>query len=227
MTDFHLHTMQETASKVFNLQQIDPVFLADFVYNSLSFETDYISRKEVDAIQNGQTEGIEAKKVLLVQNHINAFNFVVEMLRSGIELDENKLKDLHEVLMKGIDVGGLYRNVDISIKGSNHTPPSHLKVYDRMKKYFDTLSTPTENVWERIAYSHVQLAKIHPFLDGNGRCARLVLNYMLMKHQLAPVVIPHKEKGRYFNALETFKVNKDIGPFVEYIKELELKTLGL
>jgi Fic family protein len=227
MTDFHLQQMQETASQKFNLQQIDPLYIVDFVYNSLSFETDFVLREEVEAILNGRTQGIEEKKALLVQNHINAFNFIIDLLKHDVELDENKLKDLHEVLMKGIDIGGLYRNVDISIKGSNHTPPSHLKVYDRMKKYFDVLSAPTDNLWEKIAYSHAQLAKIHPFLDGNGRCARLVLNYMLMKHRLAPVVVPYEEKGRYFSTLETFKVNKDIVPFIEYIKELEFRALGL
>jgi Fic family protein len=223
MTDLPLQEMQSIASR-FDLNNIDKKFLGDFISNSLSFETD-ITRDEVEKVLNGQTEEVDSKKVLLVKNHYEAFLFVVDLIKNEIELDENKLKDLHEVLMQDIDIGGLYRNVDISIKGSNHTPPSHIKVYDRMKKYFDVLESGSKDLWELIAFSHVQLAKIHPFLDGNGRCARLVLNYMLMKNKLLPIVIPYDDRRRYFDALENFKVNKDIVPFVEYIKELELKTL--
>ena len=77
---------------------------------------------------------------MLINNQANALDFVINLVKNNEELTENKLKDLHEVLMNDIlEVSGLYRNVDISIKGSNHTPPSHIKVYDRMNKYFDYL----------------------------------------------------------------------------------------
>ena len=120
--------------------------------------------------------------------------------------------------MDGFGNGGLYRNVDISIKGSNHTPPSHIKVYDRMKKYFDTINQDGVELYEQIAFSHLQLAKIHPFLDGNGRCARLVLNYNLLKNGLKPIIIEANKKDEYFNYLEEFKVNKDILPFINFLK---------
>ena len=149
------------------------------------------------------------------------------MVKYNSEFDENKLKDLHEVLMEGLDTGGLYRKVDISIKGSNHAPPSHLKVYDRMKKYFLTLREEGMGLLEKIAFSHVQLAKIHPFLDGNGRCARLVLNIQLMKNGFAPGINPYDESARYFEPLEAFKVNKDIDPFIEYLLEKEKEALNI
>ena len=120
--------------------------------------------------------------------------------------------------MNGISLGGLYRNVDISIKGSNHTPPSYLKVYDRMKKYFDSLLDSTMDIWEKIAFSHLQLAKIHPFLDGNGRLARLVLNYELLLNGFKPVIIYKDKKNEYFDLLEEFKVNKNINPFIDFLK---------
>lgn len=227
MTDFHFQEMQEHASQKFNINKISPEFVRDFVYNSLSFEKDFISAEDVEAVLQEQTKNLEEDKSCLIKNHINAFWFIVDMVKNNTIFDENKLKDLHEVLMDGLNVGGLYRNVDISIKGSNHTPPSHLKVYDRMKKYFEVLNDSTQDLLEKIAYSHVQLAKIHPFLDGNGRCARLVLNYQLMKHGLAPIIIPYKERHRYFETLETFKVKKDIKPFIEYLIEKEKETLGI
>ena len=227
MIEFHFEEMQAIASQKFNLNDISSAFLRDFIYNSLSFEKDNIAPEDVEAVLREEAGGMEEEKFRLIKNHVNAFWFVVDMVKNGVEMDENKLKDLHEVLMDGLDIGGLYRRVDISIKGSNHTPPSHLKVYDRMKSYFANLEDEGMAPLEKIAYSHVQLAKIHPFLDGNGRLARLVLDYHLMKNGLAPIVIPYNERLRYFDALETYKVNKDIAPFIQYLIEKEKETLGL
>ena len=160
------------------------------------------------------------KKFIHIRNYKNGLLFVINLLNEGIEFDENKLKDLHELIMADLAVGGLYRNVDISIKGSNHTPPSYIKVYDRMKKYFDTMNADSDNLDEKLAFAHLQLMKIHPFLDGNGRCARIVLNYYLIKNGRKPVIIPLERKEEYFNALEEFKVNKDIQVFVRFMNSL-------
>ena len=129
--------------------------------------------------------------------------------------------------MEGFNIpGGLYRNVDISVKGSNHTPPSYIKVYDRMEKYINYIAEgPKDDVLEYISYCHLQLAKIHPFLDGNGRLARLVLNYELMSNGFAPVIITADERDKYHEVLEKFKVEKEIEPFKAYLKELELKSI--
>ena len=63
--------------------------------------------------------------------------------------------------------------------------------------------------------------KIHPFLDGNGRVARIILNYELQKYGLKPITISYSEKEHYFQLLEEFKVNKNIEPFINYLKEKE------
>lgn len=191
-------------------------FVLDFVYNTLSLEGNIITKEEVSKVFNGET--VEEKHQQLITNSLNGLNFILNMLEEGSVFDENKLKDLHEVILSGISLGGLYRNVDISIKGSNHTPPSYLKVYDRMKKYFDFIDDPNVDVWEKIAFSHLQLAKIHPFLDGNGRLARLVLNYELLFNGFKPIIIYKDKKEQYFALLEEFKVNKNINPFIDFIK---------
>jgi Fic family protein len=226
MTDLPLQRMQKAASGKFDINDIDSHFIANFIYNSLSFKTDLKGLEEVEHILNGKHEGISDETVTLVLNHLNGFNFIVDLVKNEKDFNENTLKDLHNVLLGGTENGGLYRNVDISIRGSNHTPPSHIKVYDRMKKYFDTLDNFEGCPFEKIAFSYVQLAKIHPFFLGNGRTARLVLNFHLMKAKLVPIIIPHSDKVNYFHCLEEFKVNKNIKPFKKYIKNIEEKTLG-
>ena len=177
-----------------------------------------VCKETVNAVFEDLEADVNEKEKKSIINAFNAFSFILNLLENKEELDENKLKDLHEIIMDGFGNGGLYRNVDISIKGSNHTPPSHIKVYDRMKKYFDTINQDGVELYEQIAFSHLQLAKIHPFLDGNGRCARLVLNYNLLKNGLKPIIIEASKKDEYFNYLEEFKVNKDITPFINFLK---------
>jgi len=213
MIAFDLSSMHSEASKKITID-----FLVDFVYNSISFETSVVSLDEVSRIINGDVSNIEKTKITIINNNLNGFLFMLDLLEKEEAFTENKLKDLHEIIMKDLGVGGLYRNVDISVKGSNHTPPSHIKVYDRMKKYFDTINGPTDNIEEQIAFSHLQLMKIHPFLDGNGRCARIVLNYQLLKNNLNPIILDYSKKDDYFTCLEEFKVNKNILPFINFIK---------
>ena len=90
-----------------------------------------------------------------------------------------------------------------------------------MKKYFDTIYDSNNDLYYNIAFSHLQLAKIHPFLDGNGRVARIVLNYQLKKNGLKPVIISVENKDEYFNLLEEFKVNKNIEPFIDFLKSAQ------
>ncbi|MBO7086483.1 MAG: Fic family protein [Bacilli bacterium] len=216
--------LKEKANALFNINNISHDLKVKLIYTSLAFEYPNISYSKVEDILNGKNNDA----ALLVNNQNNAFEYIVSLIKSGEELNENKLKDLHEILMKDIlEVSGLYRNVDISIKGSNHTPPSHIKVYDRMNKYFDYLAQSPSDLLEYISFSHLQLAKVHPFLDGNGRCARLVLNYELMKNGFAPVYILPEERNEYYNTLEEFKVNKDSNPFKEFLLKIEARSLNL
>lgn len=217
----------EEAKAKGNLTEISDEFLLSLVHSALSFDDNDLKVEEVKNVLDGQYIGISSDKVRRITNQKNAFLKIVSMVKEGVKLTEDELKDLHQILMEGSNIpGGLYRNVDISVKGSNHTPPSYVKVYDRMEKYINYITEgPKEDVLEYISYCHLQLAKIHPFLDGNGRLARLVLNYELMNNGYAPVIITADERDKYHSVLEKFKVEKEIEPFKSYLKELELKSI--
>lgn len=224
MAEKEFEAMKKVADAHFTLDKINVDFVTDLVYNSLSFEKRAITRNDVYNIVSDNFVDLDEKLIRVTLNHRKAFMYLVDLISEKEELTESKLKDCHAILMD--DNGGLYRNVDISIQGSTHTPPSHLKVYTRMKQYFEVLLTPTNDQIDKIAYSHLQLAKIHPFLDGNGRLARLVLNYYMLKAGLAPVVIPSKEKEKYFSLLEDYKVKKVKKPFIDYLINLEKEAIN-
>lgn len=194
-------------------------FLAEFVSNSISLDTTLVSKEEVLNILEGNVTNINERTLMLVNNYLDGFLYGVSLSLKEELFNENDLKDIHEKVVAGFSNGGLYRNVDISIKGSNHTPCSFIKVYDRMKKYFDTLNTEVDDIFYNIAFSHLQLMKVHPFLDGNGRLARIVLNCMLIHYGFKPIIIKAEDKDNYFNLLEEFKVNKNIDPFISFLKE--------
>lgn len=202
-----------------NISSISNDFLTDFISNSISLDTTLVTKEDVKNIIDGNTTNINERVVMLVNNYLDGFLFGVALATKNEIFTENDLKDIHERVVNGFSNGGLYRNVDISIKGSNHTPPSFIKVYDRMKKYFDTINSDEFDVYYKIAFSHLQLMKVHPFLDGNGRLARIILNCMLLHYGLKPVIIRYEEKEHYFDMLEEFKVNKNIEPFISFLKE--------
>ena len=160
----------------------------------------------------------EQKEVL---NHVKAFEFIIEMVSKNIQIDEDIMKDIHEMIVDGIYQGGVYRNVNIQMMGSIHQPTDHAKVYDRMHKLFKDVAEKTfEHPIEKAVYMHAGIAKIHPFLDANGRLARLVLNYYLMTAGYLPISIPKHDKETYIDILEIFKSEKNIQPLESYFKDL-------
>jgi len=217
----------ELAKQNADFTNVSEEFLINLVHSALSFDNPSLKREEVIKVLNSDVVGINPEIVRNVINQRNAFLQVLTMVKENVELNEDNLKDLHQVLSEGMpNVGGLYRNVNISVRGSNHTPCSHEKVYDRMNKYFTFIKEGSKaDIMGYISYSHLQLAKIHPFLDCNGRLARLVLNYELMKNGFKPVIITVNEREQYFKVLEAFKVEKEIKPFIEFLTDLEIKSL--
>ena len=195
-----------------------------YTRNSACIEGHEISLEEVVSITKSIGFSVKRDGTLVrsVYNHFLAFNMVKERAKETSELTEDFFKDVHEELMKGIINGGLYRNVNITIKGSNHTPCDYVKVYDRMNKFFYDINHYNGTALERAAYAHLQIAKVHPFLDGNGRMARLMMNFCLISAGFLPISISRKTKIKteYFASLEAFKVDKTMEPFISLLNQL-------
>ncbi|MDY0074538.1 MAG: Fic family protein [Acholeplasmataceae bacterium] len=162
----------------------------------------------------------EQKEIL---NHLKAFEFVMQEAKAKKPFNEEKMKDIHEILVEGIFQGGVYRNVNINIFGATHQPPDYIKVYDRMAKFFNNLENFEGSPLEIATYAHASIAKIHPFVDANGRLAKLVLNYFLIKHNYLPISIPLEQREAYIEDLEAFKTEKDLKPLMTLFKDLLIK----
>jgi Fic family protein len=127
--------------------------------------------------------------------------------------------------MENIQQGGIYRNVDVYISGAEHVPPSPLEMYCQIKNFYLTIDKNFNSSIEKAAYVHAEFVKIHPFIDGNGRTSRLIMNYVLMQEDYLPISISKESKMEYYKTLDVYATQNDINPFADLIAELEEKRL--
>lgn len=158
----------------------------------------------------------EQKEVL---NHVACFKEIKKWVKDDVVLTEELLKDLHELLVKDIFQGGIYRNVNIQITDAIHQPPNHIKVYDRMKKIFNDETLMNLSNYEKAILIPARIAKVHPFLDGNGRLVRLIMNFYLMKADYLPISVSLDLRDKYFRTIECYKVERDIKPLEKFIED--------
>jgi Fic family protein len=203
-------------------------FDIEYTHNSTAIEGNTLSLIETKAVleDNLSIGGKPLREIYEVVNHKKAFSYVKECVTEKQPLSEKVVKDIHALLMNNIMTGGVYRNVAVRITGAKHKPPVPSEMYLAIKGFFDGLPFKTElNSIELAAYTHAEFVKIHPFEDGNGRTARLIMNYQLMTDGFLPVSIAKEDRLAYFEALEEYAVNDNLIPFTELVTNLEKERL--
>ncbi|MFA7561017.1 MAG: Fic family protein [Candidatus Izemoplasmatales bacterium] len=199
-----------------------------FIYESTSFDNDDFTYEDVCFLLEDHSREFPDKKANRRQaiiNNYHAINQVHRLVQKKQELSETIVKDLHQMLVEGIITGGVYRTRDLFILGAKHVPPTYLKIFKKMDQYFSDLENPDLKGLKKAAFAHLQLLKIYPFMDANGRLARLLLNYQLELEGYLPVSITKEQRDDYFHNIDEYKINKRIEPFVEFLAELEAKRI--
>lgn len=211
------------------IQNYSQSFSTTYTHESTAIEGNTISLVETkllleDGISIGQKY---LREVYEVVNHDKAFQFVKKSVNEKKPLNENMVKDIHQMLMENIMSGGIYRNVEVYISGAQHTPPPPNEMFSQIKNFYIELQSKDTvlNPIELAAWTHAEFVKIHPFVDGNGRTSRLIMNYQLLQQGFLPVSISDKNRLAYFTALEEYAIEKNITPFANMIAELEEKEL--
>ena len=131
------------------------------------------------------------------------------------------------MILKDIDSknAGKYREENIFISGAKHIPPNFLNVPLEMQKLISSYKKWINfHPIIRASYLHGEFAKIHPFIDGNGRTARLLLNFELMKNGYPPVVIKNEERAKYYDTLDKAHTTNDYTDFIDLVAELVEET---
>jgi len=199
-----------------------------YIYESTSFDNGDFSFEDVCFLLEDHSRLFPDKSEHMrkaIINNYHAIQMVHRLVREHHDLDETTVKDLHQVLVEGMLPGGVYRTRDLFILGAKHVPPTYLKIFQKMSQYFADLCDPDLKGLKKAAFAHLQILKIYPFMDANGRLARLLLNYQLELEGYLPVSITKGLRDEYFQTIDEYKINKDIGPFTEFLARLEQKRI--
>ena len=199
-----------------------------YIYESTSFENGDFTFEDVVFLLEDHSRQFPDKSETVrkaIINNFHAIQRVHRLVQDEIQYDENIVKDLHQVLVDGIINGGVYRTRDLFILGAKHVPPTYLKIYSKMDRYFAELNNPELTGLKKAAYAHLQMLKIYPFMDANGRLARLLLNYQLELEGFLPISITREMRDEYYKTIDEYKINKKIEPFTEFIAKLEEKRI--
>lgn len=210
------------------LSSFEKSFEIEYAHNSTAIEGNTLTLIQTKAIlEEGLSVGGKSlREIYEVTNHAKAFAYVRKCVAEEKPLTEAIVKDIHAMLMENILIGGVYRNVEVRITGARHKPPAPSEMYRQVKDFYTDLTCRTEyNAIELAAWTHAEFVKIHPFIDGNGRTSRMLMNYQLMNAGFLPVSIAKEDLLSYFEALEEYAVNGTINPFAEIIAALEEQRL--
>lgn len=206
-------------------QSIVDDFDLRFTHESTKIEGNTLSIAEVKTLLVDKVSigGKDLRELYEVTNNEKAYKLIKSRLEEGAALDEELIKDIHQVVMENILEGGLYRSYNVRITGADFTPPDWTEVRTAMKWFmadYDTKKT-TLNPVELASYVHAEFVRIHPFQDGNGRTARLLLNFMLMKAGYQPVIIEAKDRPVYYESLNDYAAAGNLDSFYNLILDKE------
>lgn len=211
------------------LKSLKETINLEWTYNSNSIEGNTLTLKETQVVLEGITVGGKTiKEHLEAINHEKAIVYLEELVKDNHPITEWNIKNIHQLILKEIDDenAGRYRKENVTIKGAVHIPPDFLKVPELMEKLI--LDYSKWNKYHPIvqaALLHGELVKIHPFVDGNGRTSRLIMNLSLMNNGYNPVIIKKENRLEYYEFLDKAHINGDYTDFVKLIIKLEKEAI--
>ena len=212
------------------LKELEARMEVEFVYNTNSIEGSKLSRGETELVMRGMTvKGKSIADVLAAKNHPDAIKLVKELAFGKGEITARNILDIHGIIMAGIiSTAGEYRRGDVNIGGASFTPPPAYQVGAEMEELFEFVNkNPDElRAIELAAHAHYFLTWIHPFDDGNGRMARLLLNFILVRNRYPFAIVKHVEQKKYLTTLADADEG-DFEPFIVYIARCVEQTLDL
>ena len=202
----------------------------EWTYNSNGIEGNTLTLRETQIVLEGITVGGKTlREHLEAINHEKAIEYIEDLVKEKDPVTEWNIKNIHQLVLKEIDDknAGKYRSENVAVMGATHTPPDHLIVPELMEKLI--LNYQKWNKYHPIikaAIIHGELVKIHPFIDGNGRTSRLVMNLSLMNSGYLPVIIKKENRLEYYNALDKAHTTGDYTDFVKLVTNLEIEMIN-
>jgi Fic family protein len=218
------------------VKNLKTLFDVEFTYNSTAIEGNTFSYQETKIVLlDGITIGGKSmREHLEIINHKEAIDYVEELSHKKItELTRTDIFNIHSIILQGIDPknAGKYRNVPVYIllkDGSKHIFCDPLLIADEMDSFFNwLLAEKNEHPLIIAAEAHTKFVSIHPFIDGNGRTARLLMNLILLQNGYVPAIIKKKDRSNYLDAIELWQNRNERDAFYNIVIDYEKESLEI
>ncbi len=200
-----------------SVQSLHEALVLEWTYHSNAIEGNTLTLKETKVVLEGITVGGKSmREHFEAINHKEAIEWVETVVARQEPFSERLIKSVHQLVLKNInnDQAGRYRQENVIIAGAEHTPPDHLHLQQLMSDLVSWYQQQDYHPVERAARLHADFVGIHPFVDGNGRTARLLMNFDLMTSGYLPVIIKAENRLAYYEALDKAQTKQDYRDFI-------------
>jgi Fic family protein len=196
--------------------EIKKLYDVRFTYNSNAIEGNTLTQSETELVlTKGITVGGKTlDEHLEVIGHKDAIDYIESLAKKDTEINEWEIKQIHNLILRKInpDEAGSYRTLDVMAAGTNYHYPPHYLLSQLMRDFAIWLNSESALKLHPVEYAtmaHYRFVSIHPFRDGNGRTARLLMNLLLIRAGYPIVVINNQIRNDYINALAYVQQNQD------------------
>lgn len=190
------------------VERLTEEFIIEYTYNSNAIEGNTLTLRETDMVLRGLTiDRKPLKDHMEAVGHKEAFDFVQDLVKEQAPLSEGIIKQIHYlVLADKREDRGVYRRVPVKIMGAKHEPVQPYLIQPKMEQLLEDYKNNTDHIISRLARFHLEFEGIHPFIDGNGRTGRLLVNLELMKAGYPPIDIKFADRISYYKAFDEYHV---------------------
>lgn len=209
------------------LSRLREQFIIDYTHSSTAIEGNTLTLSETALVLEGITIAQKPlKDHLEAIGHRDAFKFLEAQVSTDAPISERFVKELHTlVLADKPEDRGVYRRIPVIITGAAHTPPQPYLIVPQMEEWIFDYQATKLNPLIAAALFHIRFEAIHPFIDGNGRTGRLLVNFMLMRAGYLPISIKYESRLAYYQAFTTYHTTGSLEPMARIILEAEKSRL--
>lgn len=192
--------------------RLNEEFVVEYTYNSNAIEGNTLTLRETDLVLRGLTiDQKPLKDHMEAVGHKEAFDYVSELVKEDMPISESIIKQIHYlVLADRKDDRGVYRRVPVRIMGAHHEPVQPYLIQPKMEQLLLDFAESKEHIITKLARFHIEFESIHPFIDGNGRTGRLLVNLEFMKAGYPPIDIKFTDRVAYYNAFDEYHVKHNL-----------------
>lgn len=190
------------------VKRLQEEFMVEFTYNSNAIEGNTLTLKETAMVLEGMTiDQKPLKDHLEAVGHRDAFLYIQDIAKQELPLSEFVIKNIHSlVLMTQPEDKGIYRKIPVRIMGAYTEPVQPYLIEPKMTELLaaNEERKTTMGAIERIARFHLEFEGIHPFIDGNGRTGRLIMNLDLIRNGYPAINVKFADRKKYYDAFDTY-----------------------